>query len=106
MMVSKLFKRFDLLITPTLATSAFPIGKRPKEINGREVNEYWGFTPFTFPFNMSGNPAASVPCGFTEDSLPVGLHIVGRKGEESKVLAASAVFERLRPWSSHRPPGY
>lgn len=105
-MVSKLFKRFDLLITPTLATSAFPIGKRPKEINGREVNEYWGFTPFTFPFNMSGNPAASVPCGFTGDSLPVGLHIVGRKGEESKVLAASAVFERLRPWSSHRPPGY
>ena len=102
--VAELFQSFDLLLTPTLATTAFPVGQRPEVIDGKAVDEFWGFNPFNFPFNMSGNTAASVPCGFNEKGLPIGLHIVGRKGAEATVLAASAVFEAARPWAERRPP--
>ena len=102
--VAEFFQRFDLLLTPTLATTAFPVGQRPEVIDGKEVHPFWGFTPFTFPFNMSGNTAASVPCGMSEKGLPIGLHIVGRKGAEATVLAASAVFEAAQPWTDRRPP--
>ncbi|MCZ6789451.1 MAG: amidase family protein [Chloroflexi bacterium] len=102
--VAELFRGFDLLLTPTLATTAFPVGQRPEVIDGKAVDPFWGFNPFNFPFNMSGNTAASVPCGFSEKGLPIGLHIVGRKGAEATVLAASAVFEAARPWAGRRPP--
>jgi aspartyl-tRNA(Asn)/glutamyl-tRNA(Gln) amidotransferase subunit A len=52
---------------------------------------------------MTGQPAASVPCGFTEDGLPIGLQIVGRRFDDVTVLRASAAFERARPWAHHRP---
>jgi aspartyl-tRNA(Asn)/glutamyl-tRNA(Gln) amidotransferase subunit A len=54
---------------------------------------------------MTGQPAASVPCGFTADGLPVGLQIVGRRFADVAVLKAAAAFERLRPWADRRPPG-
>ena len=98
------FTRYDLLLTPSLATPAFPCGEAPTVIDGRQVNPRMGFTPFTLPFNMAGNPAASVPCGFSSGGLPIGLHIVGRWGDEATVLAASAAFEEVRPWADHRPP--
>ena len=59
--------------------------------------------PFTYPFNLTGQPAASVPAGVTEDGLPVGLQIVGQRLADRTVLAASAAFEALRPWSDRRP---
>ena len=62
-----------------------------------------GFYPYTYPFNMTGQPAASVPCGFV-DGLPVGLHIVGRFGDDATVLRAAAAFEQARPWQGTRPP--
>ena len=96
--------RYDLLLTPTLATPAFPVGHRPRVIDGQEVDPVWGFTPFTFGINMSGNPAASVPCGFSSEGLPIGLHIIGHRGDEVTVLRASAAFEEARPWADHRPP--
>ena len=99
-----LFERYDLLLSPTMAVAAFPVGEHPKEIAGRSVHHFWGFLPFTFPINMVGNPAASIPCGFSADGLPIGLHIVGRIGDEDTVLAASAAFEQARPWKQHRPP--
>ena len=58
---------------------------------------------FTFPFNLTGQPAASVPCGFTADGLPVGLQIVGRWHADALVLRAAAAFEALQPWASRRP---
>jgi aspartyl-tRNA(Asn)/glutamyl-tRNA(Gln) amidotransferase subunit A len=61
--------------------------------------------PFTFPFNMTGQPAASVPVGFTAAGLPVGLQIVGRRHDERTVLAASAALEAAAPWAGRRPPG-
>ena len=102
--MADLFEQFDLLLTPTMATTAFPVAGRPHVIGGREVDPLWGFLPFTFPFNMTGQPAASVPCGFSGAKLPVGLQIIGRRGEESTVLRASAAFEQARPWDSMRPP--
>ena len=53
--------------------------------------------------NASAQPAASIPCGFSGDGLPIGLHIVGRGGDEAAVLRASAAFEQARPWEHHRP---
>ena len=71
-----LFDDFDLIITPTTAVPAFPVGQRPTEIDNREVHWLWGAFPCTAPFNVSGNPAASLPCGLA-DSLPAGLQIIG-----------------------------
>lgn len=98
------FQRYDLLLTPTTAVPAYPIGARPREIMGQRVNKLWGATPFTAGFNLSGNPAASIPCGFSSDGLPIGLQIVGRWGDEMSVLRASAALERARPWA-HKVPG-
>jgi aspartyl-tRNA(Asn)/glutamyl-tRNA(Gln) amidotransferase subunit A len=100
----RLFEKYDLLLTPTIACPPFAIGlDNPTEIAGKPVPPY-AWIPFTFPFNMTGQPAASVPCGFTKDGLPVGLQIVGRRFDDATVLRASAAFERLRPWARHRPP--
>ncbi len=99
-----LFSKYDLLLSPTMAVSAFPIGQPPTEIDGRKVDPWFGYLPFTFPINMIGHPAASVPCGFSHDGMPIGLHIIGRLGDESTVVAASAAFERARPWANLRPP--
>jgi aspartyl-tRNA(Asn)/glutamyl-tRNA(Gln) amidotransferase subunit A len=87
-----------------MAVPAFSVATLPDRIGGQEVNPRAGYTPFTRAFNLSGQPAASIPCGFSSEGLPVGLHIVGRRREESTVLRASAAFERVRPWAEHRPP--
>ncbi|OGL09151.1 MAG: glutamyl-tRNA amidotransferase [Candidatus Rokubacteria bacterium RIFCSPLOWO2_02_FULL_73_56] len=100
----RLFEKYDLLLTPTIACPPFAVGlDNPAEIAGTAVAPY-AWIPFTFPFNLSGQPAASVPCGFTKDGLPIGLQIVGRRGDDASVLRAAAAFERARPWAQHRPP--
>jgi aspartyl-tRNA(Asn)/glutamyl-tRNA(Gln) amidotransferase subunit A len=98
------FETYDLLVTPTIACPPFPVGlDNPTDIAGKPVEAY-AWIPFTFPFNLTGQPAASVPCGFTKDGLPIGLQIVGRRFDDATVLRASAAFERVRPWAQHRPP--
>jgi aspartyl-tRNA(Asn)/glutamyl-tRNA(Gln) amidotransferase subunit A len=87
-----------------MAVPAFPIEQRPSVIGGREVEPFWGYLPFTFPINMTGQTAASVPCGFSAEGMPIGLHIIGPRGAEARVLKASAAFEQARPWSDKRPP--
>ena len=105
--VREFFKDYDLMLTPTLATPAFKVGEHPSVIDGVAVpDKLWGFTPFTYPFNMCGNPAATVPAGFSRDGLPIGLHIVGRWGDEETVMAASKAFEDVRPWADKRPAGF
>ncbi len=102
--VRRFFDRYDLLLTPTVAVPAFPLGQTgPTEIAGERVARV-DWTPFTYPFNLTGQPAATVPCGFTREGLPVGLQIVGRRYDEATVLQASAAFERLQPWAQVRPP--
>ena len=100
------FDTYDLLLSPTMPTPAFEIGRKPSVIGGREVDPMWGFIPFTFPINMTGQTASSVPCGFSSDGLPIGLHIIGPRRAEARVLQASAAFERARPWADKRPPGF
>ena len=98
------FDRYDLILSPTTATTAFPVGSPPPAIGGREVHWFWGYTPYTFPINMIGYPAASLPCGLSSEGLPIGLHVVGRHGDESTVIAASAAFEEAMPWAHLKPP--
>jgi Asp-tRNA(Asn)/Glu-tRNA(Gln) amidotransferase A subunit family amidase len=96
--------RFDLLLMPTTAVAPFPLDARvPREIAGREVSAL-GWMPFTYPFNLTGQPAASVPAGWTEDGLPIGIQIVGRRHADRTVLAAAAAFEAACPWRDRRPP--
>ena len=98
------FDNYDLILTPSLATPAFPVGEPPAVIGGRDVHWFWGYTPYSMPINMIGSTAASIPCGFSSDGLPLGLHIIGPAGGEATVFAASAAFEEARPWIQHRPP--
>ena len=104
--MTDLFEEYDLLLSPTTALTAIPVGEFPDEIAGKPVypHRYFSFHPFTYPINAIGHAAASIPAGFSSDGLPIGLHIVGRKGAEETVIAASAAFERARPWAQHRPP--
>ncbi|MBI4247590.1 MAG: amidase [Candidatus Rokubacteria bacterium] len=98
------FEKYDLLLCPAVNTPAFPLGVLwPTEVDGKSVTREAG-SAFTFPFNMTGQPAATVPCGFTKDGLPVGLQIVGRRFDDATVLRASAAFEAIRPWAPRRPP--
>jgi aspartyl-tRNA(Asn)/glutamyl-tRNA(Gln) amidotransferase subunit A len=101
--INILMETYDLLMTPTMAVPAFPIGEYPSTIGGASVSADWGFNPFNLIFNLTGQPAASIPCGFSTDGMPIGLHIIGRMGEEATVLAASAAFEQVRPWSEVDP---
>ena len=79
------FNNFDVIVSPVTATTAFPIGQRPLKIDGQQVKWLWGAFPFTAPFNVSGNPAVSIPCGISE-CLPVGLQLVGRWNAEELLL--------------------
>jgi aspartyl-tRNA(Asn)/glutamyl-tRNA(Gln) amidotransferase subunit A len=94
---------YDLLITPTLAVPPFPLNMQgPEIIDGRMVrSDHW--LSFCFPFNFTGQPAASLPAGFTASGLPIGMQIVGRHLDDALVLAASAAFERIQPWNHLQP---
>jgi len=93
--------RYDLLLTPTLPITAFKAG--------REVPENWAstrwpsWTPFTYPFNMTCQPALSVPCGFSSDGLPIGLQIVGRRFDDKTVLQAGYAYQQAADLTGKRP---
>jgi len=96
------FDRYDILVSPTLA--AMPVDNAdngdtlgPEEIEGQRVDRLIGWC-LTYPYNFTGNPAASIPAGLSADGLPVGLQIAGRRFADETVLAASAAFEQARPW--------
>ena len=101
--VRRFFEQYDLLITPTLPITAFKADLPVEEALKNEVVDYRNWTPFSSPFNLSQNPAASVPAGFSKAGLPVGLQIVGPRFQDLTVLKASAAFESIRPWQENRP---
>ena len=105
--VCQVFEKYDLLLTPTLATAAFEAGDMgplaPAKVNGQDATPS-SWVCFTYPFNFTGQPAASVPCGFNSEGLPVGLQIVGRRLDEALVLRAAAAFEKAHPWRDKKPP--
>ncbi len=99
----KVFETYDLLLTPTTPVAAFDIGiMGPEKIDGKDVAPT-ALAAFTIPFNFSGQPAATIPCGFTREGLPVGLQIIGRRFDETTIIRASAAFERAYPWIDKRP---
>ncbi|MGW4490095.1 amidase family protein [Amycolatopsis sp. NPDC004368] len=100
----RLMAHYDLLITPTLAVPPFPLYTQgPEIVEGRMVpSTTW--LGFCFPINLTGQPAASVPAGFTAGGLPVGLQIIGRHLADGDVLRASAAFESVTAWADHWPP--
>jgi aspartyl-tRNA(Asn)/glutamyl-tRNA(Gln) amidotransferase subunit A len=110
--ISRLLKDFDVIITPTVACPAFEIGKSSiydREtlesdifINGKR-SSLLGWLSFTYPFNISGHPAASIPCGWSNDGLPIGMQVVGKRFDELTVLQVSKAFENLAPWQERRP---
>ena len=107
--IDSVFENYDLLLTPTISVPAFQCGKWPTEINSSKIDEFSvsqnaGFYHFAYPFNMSGNPAASIPCGFSSEGLPIGLQIIGKRGDELSVLKASTEYEKSHPWAKFIPP--
>ena len=96
--LAELFEEVDLIVTPTTSTTAFGAdGPMPSEIDGKTIKPIHAIT-FTYPFNMSGHPAVSIPCGFDSDGMPVGLQLVGRRHADHILLALAAAYEREHPW--------
>jgi len=99
----RLMAEFDALLTPAVAVPAFPLGAEgPAEVAGQPVKRL-GWTPFSFPFNMTGQPAATIPVGFTRGGLPVGLQIVGQRHDDAGVLRLAAAYEAAFPWREKKP---
>ncbi len=97
------FSRFDILLTPTMPTEAFAAkGPPPTEIDGHPI-PLLGAVAFTYPFNLSGHPAATVRAGLTKTGLPVGLQIVGPRYRDDLVLQAAYAYEQANPWNNHWP---
>lgn len=98
-------QNYDLLVTPTLPIAAFDAGKlSPADTDG--TGKWVNWTPFSYPFNLTQQPAASVPCGFTSSGLPAGLHLIGRMFDDRTVLTAARAYEGASGWHRQRPVGY
>lgn len=98
------FDDHDLLLTPVMSAPAVPAGIM--EGRGAAVTYFWetGWVPFTILWNITGQPAASVPAGFSRQGLPLAVQIIGRRQEERTVLGLAAELEAERPWTERRPP--
>lgn len=99
------FETYDFLLTPTIAVLPFPVDAPypPTHVAGRPIASPIGWFPFTFPFNLAGVPAITIPAGWTDDGLPVGLQIVGPRLAEAGILRLAAAYEAARPWADRRP---
>lgn len=104
--VHALFEDIDLLVMPTLPVQPFAADRQTPadQPEGDSGVEWARWTPFTWPFNLTGNPAATLPCGMTSQGLPVGLQVIGRRYAEGDVLQFCAAIEDLLPWAQHLPP--
>ena len=97
----RFFRQYDLMLTPTTAVAPLPLDHQGLAIiDGKRAFPF----PFNFPFNLTGQPVATVPAGFTDDGLPVGLQIAGRHLDDPLVLQASAAYEAAAPWQDRWPP--
>jgi len=95
-------EKYDFLLTPSLAVTAFDAGKLTPYADG----PWMRWTPFSYPFNLTQQPAASVPCGRTREGLPVGLQIVGRHFDDWGVLQAARAYESIDPHFDDTPDGF
>jgi aspartyl-tRNA(Asn)/glutamyl-tRNA(Gln) amidotransferase subunit A len=100
----EIWTRFDLLVTPSTPIVATKIGATSVTLGGVDIPLVRAFLDVTLPFNLTGQPAISIPCGFTKASLPIGLQLVGRPFEEAKVFQAAAAYEAATDWHKRVPP--
>ncbi|MEJ2645892.1 MAG: amidase family protein [Gammaproteobacteria bacterium] len=97
----RFFDDYDLLLTPTVPVTAFDTeSNMPPELPNHDI---FSWVSYTYPFNLTGQPAASVPCGFSGDGLPIGLQIVARSHAETDMFRAAAAYEAARPWTQIMP---
>jgi amidase len=101
--VGRVFDACDVLLTPATAARPLPIGSLDRRGHWAMFDASRPFAAFTIPWNLTGQPAASVPAGFDDDGLPLGVQIVGRPDGESTLLALAAQLEIARPWAGRRP---
>jgi Asp-tRNA(Asn)/Glu-tRNA(Gln) amidotransferase A subunit family amidase len=94
---------FDALLTPTMTKPAMRNGTFPSRPE-RYLDELWTWIAFEYPFNATGQPAITLPAGFSDNGLPIGLQIVGRPHGEFELLSLAAAWETARPWKHKRPP--
>jgi aspartyl-tRNA(Asn)/glutamyl-tRNA(Gln) amidotransferase subunit A len=102
--VRAFFEHYDLLLTPSLSVAAFPAERLIPSHWEQHPWDWIRWAGFSYPFNLTGLPAATCPCGFTPDGRPVGLQIVAGRNNDLRVLQASRAFEQARPWAQRRPP--
>lgn len=99
------FDDFDVLLTPTVAQPPPAVGALGFADDFlAKVPELFALTPFTAMWNLTGQPAVSMPFGFDDDGLPVAAQLVGRPADEATLIRVSAQVETARPWAHHRPP--
>jgi amidase len=96
---------YDALVTPTMTKPAMRNGTFPSRPE-RYLDELWTWIAFEYPFNATGQPAITLPAGFSKDGLPIGLQIVGRPNGELDLLSLAASYESARPWRHLRPPAF
>ena len=99
-----LWRTFDVLVTPTSPIAAPVIGATTAQLAGKDIPLVRAFLDLTLPFNLTGQPAISVPCGFTRGGLPIGLQLVGRPFDEATLFRAAAAYEAATDWHSRKPP--
>ncbi len=102
--IHEFFTEWDFLLTPTASTAAFPAELLQPEHWPQHPWDGLSWAQFSYPFNWAGNPAVSVPCGFTPSGLPVGMQIVAPRFDDLGALQASYAFEQAQPWAGRRPP--
>jgi Asp-tRNA(Asn)/Glu-tRNA(Gln) amidotransferase A subunit family amidase len=93
----------DLLAWPTCPIAAPPIGAEVVDVGGVEMQTFFAMALRTAPCNAAGLPALSLPCGFTPDDMPIGLHLTGRPFDEATVLRAGHAYERATVWHERQP---
>ncbi|MGV9803046.1 amidase [Mycobacterium sp. NPDC003449] len=100
-LMGRFHQSYDVLITPTLPLTAFPVGRDVPD--GSASPDWTSWTPYTYPFNLTQQPALSVPCGFSASGLPIGLQIVGPRHSDALVLRVGQAYQNATDWH-HRMP--
>ncbi|CAA0126099.1 Acylamidase [Mycolicibacterium vanbaalenii] len=100
-LMGRFHQSYDVLVTPTLPLPAFPVGQDVPD--GSSSPDWTSWTPYTYPFNMTQQPALSVPCGFTTAGLPVGLQIVGARHADALVLRVGQAYQSATDWHRRMP---
>ena len=99
-LMGRFHQQYDVLVTPTLPITAFPVGQ---DVPDGSSPDWTDWTPYTYPFNLTQQPALSVPCGFTSEGLPVGLQVVGPRHADALTLRVGQAYQAATDWHRRTP---